>query len=318
MTAGPASDHDAGPVSPAKMGMRSWRRVLSRSAETVSRENLALIAAGCAFYGLLALAPTFAALASVYGFFADPSDIARHLDALEEIAPEAAYGVVRDQARALETAGRETLGWASLGAILLAIWSSRAGVRALMSGVGIAYRETEGRGVLQELVATYVMTALFILLGALTIGAIVVAPAVIALLPIGDSASFLAEFARWPIGMVAVVTGLGALYRYGPARRNARLRWVAPGAAAALLLWLAGSIALSIYLSRFGAYNETYGALGAVVILLTWFWLSALAALTGAVLNAELELETGRDTTVGPPRPMGERGAYVADAVAEA
>ena len=318
MTVAAFPDHGDGPSSPMRMGLRSWWRVLSRSAGTVGRENLALIAAGCAFYSLLALAPTFAALASVYGFFADPSDIARHLDALENIAPDAAYGVVRDQAQALETAGRETLGWASLGAILLAIWSSRAGVRALMSGVGIAYRQVEGRGMLQDMLATYLMTALFILLGALTIGAIVVAPAVIALLPIGDSASSIASIARWPIGLVAVILGLGVLYRYGPARRNARLRWVTPGAVAALALWLAGSVALSVYLSRFGDYNETYGTLGAVVALLTWFWLSALAALIGAALNAELELETDRDTTVGPARPMGERGAYVADTVVEA
>ena len=295
----------------------AWWRAASRAAGTAGRENLALIAAGCAFYGLLALAPAFAALATLYGLFADPADIAGHLEALDEVAPPAAYGVIENQAGALRSAGRETLGWASLGAILLAIWSARAGVRALMTGVAIAYREPEGRGMLKDMLATYLLTALFIVIAALTAGAIVVVPALIAVLPIGETASLVAEVARWPIGLAAMLIGLGALYRYGPARRNAQLRWVAPGAAVALALWLAGSVALTLYLARFGEFNETYGALGAVAALLMWFWLSALATLTGAALNAELELETARDTTVGPPRPMGDRGAAVADAVAE-
>ena len=301
---------------PAAFRLRSWRRVAARVAAVMGRENFTLIAAGCAFYALLALAPSLAAIAALYGFVADPSRIAAHLDMLRELAPPAAFDVIDGQAAALKQAGRSTLGWTSVGAALFAVYTARAGVRALMTGVSVAYREKEGRGLLMNVVATYLMTLLFIVLAIAAISLVVVIPALVAWLPVGDLTQTLANVLRWPVAMAAVLGGLGALYRYGPKRRVAQPQWVTPGAVAALALWLLGSAAFSVYLSRFGSYNETYGALGAVAALLMWFWLSALAALIGAVLNAELELETASDTTAGEDRPMGERGAFVADHVA--
>jgi membrane protein len=310
-------DAARGARAPAAMPMRSWRRVLARVAGTVGDRNLTLIAAGCSFYALLSLAPTLAALASVYGFFADPAAIARHLDALRDIAPPAAYDIIRSQADALSGA-RTALGWTSVASVLFAVWTARIGVGALMTGVTVAYRETGSRGFLRETAATYLLTLVFIAIAAFTLGAIVVLPAVLAWVPIGDLAATVANIARWPLGLAATLLGLSVLYRYGPPRRPARLSWVSPGAVAAVALWLVGSVAFTRYLANFADYNETYGALGAVAALLMWFWLSALAALIGASINAELEHETAQDTTIGPERPLGERGAYVADHRAEA
>lgn len=303
-------------TSPAALDLAAWWRVARRTVATMQRENMALIAAGCAFFGLLAMAPALGAISALYGLFNDPADIARHLQALREIAPPPAYEIVQQQATTLTATGRRALGIGSIAALLFAVWTARLGVRALMTGVVIAYREPSRRGFLKETAITYLLTLALVVLGAVTIGAIVGVPALLALIPVGGALDIAASALRWPLGLVAVVMALGLIYRHAPDRRSAKTRWLTPGAVVAILLWLAGSVALSTYLARFADYNETYGALGAVVALMVWLWLTALATLIGAVLNAECELETAGDTTIGPPRPMGERGAIVADHVA--
>lgn len=302
--------------SPARLATRNWMRVGSRLLAVLGRENFTLIAAGVAFYGVLALAPSLAALAAIYGLVADTGAILQHLEMLRDVAPSAAYDVIADQARAINEAGRGTLGWVSLGAALLAVFSARAGVGALMIGVGVAYHEREGRSLVMNLLATYLLTLCLFVVASATIALLVVIPTALALLSAGEMAQTLTQALRWPVAMLMVMFGLGVLYRFGPKRRHARREWITPGSALALVLWLAGSAAFSVYLSRFASYNETYGALGAVAALMMWFWLSALSALIGAALNAELELETAADTTVGRARPMGQRGAFVADNVA--
>jgi membrane protein len=127
----------------------------------------------------------------------------------------------------------------------------------------------------------------------------------------------LVDVLRWPVLCIGAILVLAALYRYAPSRAVPRWRWVSRGAAIATAVWLIGSIGFSIYVSNFASYNETYGSIGAVIILLMWFWLSAFIALLGVELNAEMEQQTARDTTTGPARPLGERGAYVADHLAE-
>jgi membrane protein len=304
--------------SPAQLGARSWWRVARRAVATMSERNLSLVAAGVAFYGLLSMAPAIAALAAIYGLVADPAAIRTHLGLLEEVAPPAAYEAVLSQAQALDAARGRTLGWAGIIGLALSVWTARVGVGAMMTGVCIAYREPPSRGFLLDLAITWLLTLAMVVVAAVAIGAVVVTPAVVALVPLPGFAEGAARVLRWPIALLAVMAALGALYRYGPPRSDARLSWITPGAVAATGLWLAASMAFSAYVTRFGAYNETYGTLGAVAALMTWLWIGALAALFGAALNAEFELETAADTTVGPDRPMGERGAFVADNVADA
>lgn len=315
----PTQDHrdSYSAKAPTGFGIGGWWRVVRRTASTMGQENLSLIAAGCAFYALLALAPALGALTALYGLFADPADITRHLEALQEIAPPAAYDIVQEQASALSRTGRRALGIGSLAALLFAVWTARLGVRALMTGVVVAYREPSDRGFLKETAITYLLTLSLVILGAVTLGAIVGVPAILALVPFGDTVSIAASVLRWPLGLIAVLLGLGTIYRYAPDRRSAKTSWLTPGAIVAVLLWLGGSIAFTVYLARFANYNETYGTLGAVAALLMWLWLTAMATLIGAVFNAECELETAEDTTTGGPRPIGERGAHVADHVAD-
>jgi membrane protein len=302
--------------SPARFGLRGWMRAIGRALRLAMARDFPLIAAGVAFYGFLSLAPFLAAVTTFYGWLADPADIRAHLGAIEDVAPPGVHEVVASQADAVLSARSRTLGWASVVGFVLAVWTARVGVQALISGIAVAYREPRGRGFLRDTLVTYALTLASIAAAAAALAAVVVAPAVVSLLPLGPVGAAAATLAPWPIALAALILVLGLLYREAPMRRPARLSWLSAGAVAATALWLAGSAALSFYVARFAALNETYGVLGGVAGLLLWFWLSALAALFGAALNAELELETAADTTVGPDRPMGERGAWVADHVA--
>jgi membrane protein len=142
-------------------------------------------------------------------------------------------------------------------------------------------------------------------------------PVVIQFLGLNGLLENVISYARWPILAIMMMLGLSIIYRYGPSRDEARWSWVSPGAVLATVLWLAGSALFSLYVTSFANYNKTYGSMGAVVILLTWFLLSAYAALLGAELNAEMERQTRKDTTKGEEQPLGRRGAYAADTVGE-
>jgi membrane protein len=200
-------------------------------------------------------------------------------------------------------------------ALLFSLWSTRAAVAALMDGLNVVYAERERRGILRLAVTSLALTALLILLAIAAMAAIVAVPAYLQFVPLGPFAALVARFAPWPILALAVVFAIGVLYRYGPSRAPARKRWVSVGAVVATVLWVVASLIFSFYVANFADYNKTYGSLGAIIILLLWFYVSAFAVLLGAELDAEMELHTARDTTTGPERPMGKRGAYVADHV---
>lgn len=298
---------------PSEFGWRDWKAILGGVWKGAERDRLSLVAAGVAFYFMLAFIPAIGAIIGLYGLIADPAAVADHLQVLRRLLPESAFEIVDAQVGKLVRQQSGTLGVASLLAILVAFWGARRGVFSLVLGLNVVYDEVDSRSFLRQILLTLVLTALLIVVALVTIVAVVLAPAAIGLLPLGDLGAWVAEVARWPIALFAVVVGLVVLYRYGPNRARPRLRWVTWGAAIATLLWLAGSMLFSLYVSNFASYNETYGSLGAIVGLLIWFYLSAFAMLLGAELNAEMERRTTLDTTVGRRRPRGERGAYVAD-----
>jgi len=136
-------------------------------------------------------------------------------------------------------------------------------------------------------------------------------------LGLGSGAWLLAAL-RWPAVLLVLLAGLSVLYRFGPSREHARWRWVGVGSLVAGLLWLIASLLFSWYVASFGTYNETYGSLGAVIGFMTWIWISSTIVLLGGEINAELEHQTGRDTTTGAPLPMGHRRARMADTVGAA
>jgi membrane protein len=216
---------------------------------------------------------------------------------------------------AVLAAGSVCLGISALFALAIALYSAGAGVRALMTALNIAYNEEEKRSFIRFYLTAFVFTLGIAALGLLSLGVIVAVPVILNLIRLGGVAGALVKLLPWLVLAMFIIVALGVLYRYGASRAEPKTRWVSWGAVLATVLWIGASLLFSVYVANFGSYNETYGALGAVVVLLMWFWISAFIVLIGAELNAEMEHQTERDTTTGSSRPRGERGAYVADHV---
>ena len=302
---------------PGEIPRKGWKDVLWRVKNQVKEDKLSIIAAGVAFYGLLAIFPALIALVSIYGLAFDPRQVEEQFSAMARVLPPDAANVILGQLHDLTSRDTAALGVAAIGGLLLALWSASSGMRTLMEALNVAYDEEERRGFLRFYGTALVLT-LGAIFGALFAIVIVVGlPLVLRFLGLDETFKWLIAGAVWPVLIVTVMVGLSIVYRYGPCRRNARWRWVTPGSIAATVLWIIGSLLFSLYVTRFGSYNETYGSVGAIVILLMWFLLSSYAVLIGAELNSELERQTRKDTTEGREKPLGARGAYAADTVGE-
>jgi membrane protein len=316
MTAKSGATEGRSATTPSEFGRAAWVAVLWRVWGRVTSDHLSIVSAGVAFFGALALFPAIASLVGLYGFVANPADIARNLEAVRPVLPRDAYALVETQVASL-TGARSELGFASLVALAIALWSARLGVTGLIEGLNIAYRETENRSLVRQYLLSLVLTLLLLTIGIVAILAVVAFPALLRIFGIaGAPGAWVAGAAPVVILGCAIVFVIGALYRYAPDRRQARKRWISSGAVLATALWVLASLLLSFYISRFADFSKTYGSLGAFVGLLFWLYLSAFVVLLGAALNAEMELQTEEDTTVGRPKPMGARGAFVADNVA--
>ncbi len=305
-------------TTPTDIPGAGWKDILLRVKGEIASDHVGLVAAGIAFYALLAIFPGIGAVMAIAGLVAEPAVVSEQISALGAILPEQAAEIVIGQATEVAGSQEGGLGLAAVIGILLSLWSASAAMSSTMEGLNVAYDETETRGffhrtALRLLLTLGVIAGLF-----LTVGFIVVVPVVLAFLPLGSLAETIATLVRWPIVAAIAVGGLAILYRYGPSRDNAEWKWVTPGAGVAVILWLVASVAFAVYVRNFGSYQETFGTLGGVIVLLTWLWISAYIVLLGAELDAEIEAQTKHDTTVGEAMPMGRRGAEAADELGEA
>ena len=308
-----------GARQPGQFDRRAWIEVVLRVWNGIGEDHLSIIAAGVAFFGMLAVVPSIAALIAIFGIFADPVAVSQNLDRIRPVLPGDVYGLLVTQVDRLLGAGTSQLGIASLIAVGLALWSSRAGVGALIEGLNIVYRERDTRNIVWQYLSSLILTIIVLAMAIAALIVVVALPAVLAFFNfdmLGGFGIWLARVLPLLVLGVAVVFVIGVLFRMGPHRAPARKRWISPGALLATMSWVLASYLLSTYISRFANFNETYGSLGAIVALLLWLYVTAFVVLLGAKMNAEMELRTEHDTTTGPPRPMGERGAYVADHVA--
>lgn len=274
-----------------------------------------LIAAGSAFYILLALFPALAAFISLYGIASDPTTVAAQLQFLEGLVPAEFLEIVKNQLLSLAMQPRDALSFGFLLSLALALWSANNGIKTLFEALNVAYEEREKRSFIKLHLVTFGLTLGAMLIGSVVLVAIGLVPAFLALFPLGNLADALIRILRWPLLLLFVWCGIAVLYRYGPSRARAKWRWITWGGFLATIGWFATSMGFSYYLENFGNYNAVYGSLGAVVGFMIWAWLSATIILVGAEINAEIEHQTRRDSTTGPEKPMGERGAYVADTV---
>ena len=292
--------------------MQVAQRVWSES----NRDNLSVVAAGCAFFALFAIFPALSALISLYGLTTDPATVERQFGMLGSVLPGQAYDIVIEQIHRISAAPGRTLGWSLVLGLGLALWSANAGTQAMLAALNIAYGEPERRSLAQYYLNAFTFTIIGILGGVVMLLAILYVPILFAFTGYSHAFELVVGAMRWPFLALFVLSLLALLYRYGPCRRTAKWRWVSAGSLFATAVWLIASAAFSLYVSNFAHYDRFYGSLGAVIILLFWLYISFYIVLLGAEINAELELQTAKDTTAGKPRPMGQRGAFVADHVA--
>jgi membrane protein len=302
--------------APREIPRRGWWQILRRTASEISRDNVSLVAAGVAFYTLLAIPPALAAAIALWGFVASPAELQSQIGQLASVLPADAAATFREQLEGVAARSADTLGWTAVIGLLLSLWSARLAVNAMIGALNIVYEETERRGFLKLSALSVAFTVAAMIGGLLALVLVAGVPAVLELLGLSVAAEVIVQLLRWAVLLALIVVALSVLYRFGPSRHQARWRWVSWGAGVATVLWIAGSAAFSLFVANFGSYGETYGAIAGVVVLLMWLWLSAFAALVGAELNSEMEHQTARDTTTGGSRPLGDRGAWVADHVA--
>jgi membrane protein len=279
---------------------------------------LLAVAAGVVFYALLALFPAVTAFVSFYGLFAKASTINDHLSVAASLMPTGAFGIVKDQVARVLAKGDVKLGFAFAFGLGLSLWSANAGMKAIIDALNVVYEETEHRGFIKLNLVSLAFTvgALGAMLVAL--GCVVVFPLVMSEIGLGRLTEILIRVARWPFLITGAILGLAVLYRYGPSRREPKWRWLSVGSVLAAITWMGGSALLSWYLENFANYDATYGSLGAAIGMMIWMWMSSIVVLFGAQLNSEIEHQTARDTTVGHEKPLGARGATMADTVGEA
>lgn len=300
---------------PLQIPWRGWNDILWRTYQEMQSDRLLSIAGGVAFFVLLAIFPAITALVSAYGLFFNTSTITGNLSLLNDVVPANVLGIVAEQANRIAANSGRALSVGIVVGILVSLWSAISGVKAMIDALNVIYEQREGRGFIKLNLLALVFTLGGFAAFLLAIAAVVVLPFVLSPIGLASETETLTRFLRWPALLLVLLIGLAALYRYGPYRRPARWQWVSVGSVFAALTWIGASYLFSWYLASFANYNATYGSLGAAVGLMVWLWISTIVVLLGAELNAEIEHQTARDSTVGDEKPFGARGAVMADSV---
>jgi membrane protein len=312
---GPRGRHARRPGDIPKAG---WRDILKRVWTAVGTDNVSLVSAGLAMYALLAVFPSLAAAVSIYGIFASPGDVLRDMNAFAGILPPGTWDIFSKQLQEVAAHAGSTLTATAAVALLVSLWSGRSGMAALITATNIAYSEPEKRGFIRLVLVSLAFTAGGVLAFLLMLLLGVAVPLVVKALGMSEGAQITVGIFRWILLWLVAIVGLAVIYRYAPARNRPKWRWVTGGSVVASTLWLVGSLLFATYVRTFGSYGKTYGALGGVIVLLMWFYVSSFTIVLGAEINAEMERQTRHDTTEGRERPLGERGAYAADTVGPA
>jgi membrane protein len=311
---GPPPGDDA--KNPAQIPARGWLQVTKRAFAEGKADNVSILAGGVAFFAFLALFPAMIAALTLYGLVADPATVADQIAQLAQLLPETARPLIVDQLNSIAQGSGGALGIGLVVSLLAAIWSASGGTMNLIAATNVAYDEEENRGFLKLRGIALLLTLGAVVFVLLAVALVAVAPVLLDALGLGGFALVIAQVLRWVLLVALVIAALAIVYRVAPNRDAPRLAWVSTGAIVATVLWVIGSVAFSLYVSNFGSYNKTYGALAGVIVLMLWLYLTSYVVLLGAEINAESEKQTSQDSTVGPEQPMGDRGAEAADGVA--
>jgi membrane protein len=303
--------------NPTEIPARGWKDILWRTYSQIGEDRLLAVGAGAVFYLLLSMFPAITAFVSSYGLFADTETIGRSLTTLSRIIPQGALEIVQEQVTRLTATSNTALGFGFFFGLVLALWSANAGMKAIIDALNVVYDEREKRSFIKLNLVSLAFTLGALAVLGLALASVVILPLFMSWLGFETMTGRLMAILRWPILMIVLLVALALLYRFAPSREIAKWRWLSVGSVFAALAWLGGSLLFSWYLSNFADYDATYGSLGAAIGLMMWLWLSVIVILVGAELNAEIEHQTARDTTTGSEKPLGSRGAVMADTLGE-
>jgi len=257
------------------------------------RHQGTILAGGVAFFAFLSMFPALAALVSLYGLVANPDDVTRQVDALAGALPYEVRRVIYDQVHRLAARSRGTLSLEAAISIIAAVWAATKGMKALITGLSLAFGQDETRGFIRLNVTAFLFTMAAIVFAAVSIGAVIVFPVVLSFFRLPHFSAQLIRWLRWPTLTLAPLFAMSVAYRYGPARPLPGRRWVSVGSLAATVLWLAGSVVFSWFVSASAAGDRIDGSLSVIITVLTWFLLSAYVVILGAELDAEISRQRG-------------------------
>lgn len=302
---------DAG--APGEIPAPGWRQLLLRAMRHAVAARLPLLSAGIAFFAVLSIAPVLVTALSVYGAINTPSQALDQLSRVAEMLPPQVQPIVADQLTSIAAASGKVNTVRGLAGLVVALGTATSAMVSLIDALTVAYHESETRGFVRRTVLGIV----FVLGSALILGAVIATAGVVSrvLADAPHVARTMAAIALWLGLSVLMSTAISVIYRFAPDRRPAQWRWLRWGAIGATAVWMAASVALFAYVRRLGTYESTYGSLAGVVISMLWLWITVLLVVIGGAVNGEAERQTIRDSTVGPDRPLGQRGAVVADTV---
>lgn len=298
--------------SPPEIPPDGWKDVLWRTWHEFNRDRVMAIAGGVTFYTLLAIFPAIAAFVSLYGLFFDVDQVSAQLSDLAAFVPASALSLIEGQMVRLATARTDALSLAFVVSLFLSVWTANASMNSLFLGLNVVYGEHEKRNFFYRRIVTYGFTFAGLLFATMATAILVAVPILLRLLGLGET---LLVPLRWLLLLALTTCVFAVVYRFGPSRRPARWSWVMLGALLAAAAWIMASLGFSWWVNHLAHFDATYGPLGTVMVFMMWIYVSVIVVLIGAELNAEMEHQTARDSTIGRDRPIGARGAAMADSV---
>ncbi|ELR73329.1 Inner membrane protein YihY, formerly thought to be RNase BN [Fulvivirga imtechensis AK7] len=271
-----------------------WKEVLKGAKSQLDRDHIGIISAGVAFYFFLSLFPAAASVISIYGLINDPAEVQQQMAQWTQVLPAETHKMLTERMSDIAATSGQTLGWGVALSIILSLWSSNKGTKALFEGVNIAFNKKNERNFFQENGLTLLFTVGGMILGFISMSLVVAFPALVGKIGLPETVEIVISWGRWVILALAILISLGLIYRYAPYQRNGRIMWWSYGGITATILWMLGSWGFSFYVNNFGSYDETYGSVAAVIILMLWFYLTGFVILLGAEINSELEYQRAK------------------------
>lgn len=278
---------------PSQISWKGWKKVALGVKEQLTKDHVSIVSAGIAFYFFLAIFPAVAAALSIYGLIMDPVQVGQQMSQLTDILPEQVHQMIATILERQSEKSGASLGWSFAVSMLISLWSANKATKAVFEGVNIAYSGTSHRGFVKRNAVTLLFTLSGIVIGLVAITLVAFFPALIDKVGLDSRLETFLHLLRWPLLGLIFILALACVYRVAPYRQSPDARWTSWGASIATVIWLAGSVIFSFFVSNYDNFDEAFGSFSAVVFLMLWFFLTGFIVLLGAEINSVLERQTG-------------------------